>query len=43
MIAIRIMGRPSSDRKVVGAGSNGFLCQGTGQEGLSLLAVVSAV
>lgn len=43
VIAIRTMSRTSSDRDIVGDGSDGLLCQGTGQEGLFLLAVVSAV
>lgn len=43
MIAIRIMRGTSSDGDIVGAGSDGLLCQGMGQEGLFLLAMVSAV
>lgn len=43
VIVIRTMSRTSSDRDVVGDGSDGLLCQGTGQVGLFLLAMVSAV
>lgn len=42
-IAIRITSRSSNDRDVVGAGSDGLLRQGQGQEGPFLLAMVSAV